>query len=116
VPAGPRRQAVAVPKDAVVERRGTHYVAMVAPGERGTLMGIPMPVTIGSDIGGWVAITSPNVRPGMRLAVRGNELILFPQPVEIVDEMGSPVKRQETPPEGRSPTGRESDPMQEKGA
>ena len=91
VPTGPQRKAIAVPKDAIVDRRGTSYVAMVVPGERG-MMGIPLPVTLGADMGGWVAITSGNVREGMAIIVRGNERIGFPQPVEIVDENGSPIK------------------------
>lgn len=101
MPAGPSGQSVAVPQDAVIQREGTSFVATVMPGERGGLMGIPMPVTTGADVGGWIAVTSPNVHPGMAVIVRGNERIMFPQPVETVDDQGRPVPF--GPPSGAPP-------------
>ncbi|MCH7808025.1 MAG: efflux RND transporter periplasmic adaptor subunit [Planctomycetes bacterium] len=92
LPAGPKERVVAVPKDAIVERDGTAYVAMTMPGKHGGMVGLLMPVTTGGDVGDWIAITSGNVRPGMALITRGNEHILpFPTPVQIVNDRGTPV-------------------------
>ncbi|UCF33139.1 MAG: efflux RND transporter periplasmic adaptor subunit [Phycisphaerales bacterium] len=90
--AGPAAPIVAVPKDAVVEREGSTYVCMVMPGQEGGSVGIRLPVTIGSDLGDWISITSDNVGPGMSVIIRGNESIMpFPTPVILVDEKGTPI-------------------------
>lgn len=92
VPAGPREQAVAVPKDAIVEHNGVRHVAMVIPGRDGAMMGMLSPVTIGLDVDEWITITSGNVHPGMSVITRGTERMLpFPMPIQIVDEHGTPV-------------------------
>lgn len=83
--AGPTRAVAAVPKDAVVSRGGTEYVAVVRPGrEEGQLMAMPMAVTTGVDIDDWIAITSGNLRAGVRVVTWGNENILFPSPIRIL--------------------------------
>lgn len=84
VAAGTAAAAVVVPLDAVVHRKGLDYVALVRPGQQGAKMAVPMPVTIGAQDEGWVAVTSGNVAPGMQVVVRGNENILFPTPIEPV--------------------------------
>lgn len=81
---GPEAQAVAVPKDAVVQRRGVDYVCMIQSDEKGT-KAIPLPVTLGGDIDDWVAITSGNLAPGMEVVISGNESISYPKSVQIVD-------------------------------
>ena len=92
VPAGPRRNVIAVPKDSVVERDGTTYVATVASDRGGKPMGKLLPVTLGADIRDWIAITSGNVDPQMLVITHGCEGMLpFPMPVEIVDKIGRPV-------------------------
>jgi multidrug efflux pump subunit AcrA (membrane-fusion protein) len=102
---GPVRETVCAPKDALVEREGTVYVATVIPGAQGGTAGILMPVTIGVDVSDWVSITSGNIQPGMTLIVRGNERMLpFPMPVQIVDEFGTPVASPTSPtPPARGP-------------
>jgi len=92
VPSGPNTATVAVPRDAVIDRQGTSYVALVIPGENG-LMAMPTPVTTGADIGGWVAIRSGNVPPGTQVVIRGNERVMFPTPVALVDQIGRPVEQ-----------------------
>ena len=83
---GPPAQMPAVPKDAIVTRDGVEYVSMVTPGrEAGSLLAIPMPVTTGVDIGDWIAVTSGNLGPGMRVVTLGNESIMFPSPIVIVE-------------------------------
>jgi len=83
---GPPGEVPAVPKDAIVMRDGVQYATMIQPGkEPESLMGIPVPVTTGVDIGDWIAVTSGNLQPGMRVVTRGNEGILFPSPVAIVE-------------------------------
>lgn len=90
--AGATEQAVAVPKDAIVERNGTAYVALVIPGRGGGMAGVLQPVTVGIAFDDWITITSANLRPGSQVITRGTERILpFPTPVEIVDEHGTPV-------------------------
>ncbi|MFQ5413335.1 MAG: efflux RND transporter periplasmic adaptor subunit [Phycisphaerae bacterium] len=92
LPCGAAAPVVAVPKDAVVERDGVAYVGMIVPGRRGGSAGVLMPVTLGADVGDWVAVTSRNVEPGAYVVTRGNEMILpFPNPVDVVDAHGSPV-------------------------
>ncbi|HUU85372.1 MAG TPA: efflux RND transporter periplasmic adaptor subunit [Phycisphaerae bacterium] len=92
--AGPPAKTPSVPKDAVVTRTGVEYVCMVAPGrEQDSLMAMPMPVTTGVDIGDWIAVTSGNLVPGMRIVTQGNENILFPSPVVIVEKLELPNRR-----------------------
>lgn len=91
---GRKADVVAVPKDAVVERDGVRYVALVIPGEHG-MMGMLSPITTGADVGEWIAVTSGNLQAGMAVIVRGNERMFpFPSPVRIVDERGKPVSVQ----------------------
>ncbi len=88
---GPKTDVVAVPKDAIVEREGIRYVAMVIPGEDGK-MGVLSPVTTGADVGEWIAITSGNLREGTEVVIRGNERMFpFPSPIRVVDRVGRPV-------------------------
>jgi len=83
---GPAAETPAVPKDAIVTREGVSYVCMVTPGrEEGSLMAVPLPVTTGVDIGVWIAVTSGNLAPNTRVVTRGNENILFPSPIVIVE-------------------------------
>lgn len=92
VPAGPKAKVVAVPKDAIVERDGTAYLAKLSQARSGDPVGILMPVTLGADIGDWIAITSNNLDAGTPVITRGTERILpFPTPVEVVDAKGTPV-------------------------
>ena len=92
VPAGPASRIPAVPKDAIVERDGIPGVAMVMPAEHGGMVGMLISVSVGADVGDWVAVTSGNVPPGTKVITRGNENIFpFPTPVVIVDEKGTPV-------------------------
>jgi multidrug efflux pump subunit AcrA (membrane-fusion protein) len=88
--AGPTGKVPAVPKDAVVTRNGVDYVSMVTEDEQaGALMAIPVPVTTGVDIPDekrdWIAVTSGNLAPGMRVVTKGNENIQFPSPIQIVE-------------------------------
>jgi HlyD family secretion protein len=93
---GPATDVPAVPKDAVVERGGGAFVVVLMPGERG-MMGMPQPVTLGPDIGDWIAITSENLQPGAQIVIRGNENIRYPMPVMVVDERGVPVAPPQAP-------------------
>ena len=69
------------------------------------MMGMLMGVSLGLEIGNWIAVTSDNVRPGAEVVTRGNERIMpFPTPVIIVDEMGTPVAPPETKPKHPAPT------------
>ncbi len=91
ITAGPKENTVAVPKDAIVERDGIPYVALVIPAQQG-FAGILQAVTVGSDIQNWIAVTSGNIKSGMQIITHGNERILpFPTPIEIVDDHGTPV-------------------------
>ena len=87
IKSGPAAEIIAVPKDAVVRKKGTSRIWMVQDaGPQGT-MAIPMSVTLGTEVGEWVAVTSGNVFPGMQVVIRGNEQLMpFPAPVQVVQE------------------------------
>ncbi len=92
VPAGKSAPVVTVPKDAIVERDGVTYIGIVMPGREGGSAAMLRAVTLGADVGEWIAITSGNLRPGSRIVTRGTERILpFPNKVVIVDEAGTPI-------------------------
>lgn len=92
VTSGPRQSVVAVPKDALVQRDGVDYVAVVIPQEGGGTAGVLTPVTVGAEVDRWIAIRAGNVQPGSRVIIRGNEdLLPFPKPVVVVDDRGTPV-------------------------
>ena len=101
IPAGPQDMMLAVRKDALIDHRGTIQVAMIVPGEQGT-MAIPTPVTLGANDGDWIAVTSGNVPPDAQVAIYGNEQLLFPQPVVVVGTRGEADVK---PPAGRAPAG-----------
>lgn len=92
VPSGAAAETVAVPKDAIVERNGVAYVAPIMPGSQGEPTAMLMPVTVGAEIGEWVAITSGNVQAGTQVITRGTERIMpFPMAVELVNPDGTPA-------------------------
>lgn len=104
VPTGDTRRVVAVPKDAVVEREGVDYVAVVLPHQQDSTMAALTAVTVGAEIEDWIAIRSGNVPEGATVVTRGNEDIMpFPTPVLIVDDKGTPVSSM---PEAPAPTSR----------
>ncbi len=87
VKTGPAGQAIAVPRDAVVHKEGTNHIWEVKPAGPQGMMAFPLTVTLGSEVGKWVAITSGNVLPGMQVVVRGNEQLMpFPAKVVVVEE------------------------------
>lgn len=105
LPAGNPQRVVAVPKDAVVEREGTDYVAVVTPGHDGKPTGMLLPVVVGGDIGDWIAVSSGNIAEGAVVVIRGNENMLpFPQEVQIVDPIGRPAPWPEEPSESAVPS------------
>ncbi|GMU24194.1 MAG: hypothetical protein AMXMBFR13_42700 [Phycisphaerae bacterium] len=81
VPAGPTRESVVVPRDAILQRGSTHMVVVVGPSPSGQgQVGMPVPVQLGASLGDWVAIDSSSVQPGMPVAVKGHDRIYGPQP------------------------------------
>ena len=89
---GPSAIVMTVPKDAIVEKAGVSYVATVMPGQQGGLVGVLTAVTLGSDVGDFIAVTSGNIQVGTRVITRGNETMKrFPKPVRIVDKTGTPI-------------------------
>ena len=93
VPAAKKMSVVAVPKDAIVERDGVVYLARLTRDHKGGTAGVLTPVTLGADMGEWVAITSGNVKSGAKVLTRGTERMLpFPTSVDVVDELGNPVE------------------------
>jgi multidrug efflux pump subunit AcrA (membrane-fusion protein) len=109
IPAGAVEKHIAVPKDALIDIRGTTQVALVVPAEQGP-MGIPTPVTLGADDGTWIAITSGNVPEGSQVVIYGNERLFFPQPVLVVSskaEADAPAVP--APPAGAAPQASSTD-------
>jgi multidrug efflux pump subunit AcrA (membrane-fusion protein) len=93
VTVGEEVEVVAVPKDAVVERHGITQVGVIVRGERGGVDARLVSVTLGSDIGDWIAITSGNIKHGAKIVTHGTERIHpFPTAVLIVDKSGTPIK------------------------
>ncbi len=84
VQAGPEKEVLAIPKDALIDNGDSITVAMIVDGEQGT-MAMPTHVTLGADAGNWIAVTSGNIPPGAQVATYGNEQLLFPQPVMVVE-------------------------------
>ena len=96
--AGPSRTVLAVPKDAVVTSDGIDRVGLVIQGKDGP-MAMLAPVTVGMSVGDWITVTSPNLKDGDWVVVRGTEnLFPFPNAVIVVDERGTPVAFGEVPP------------------
>ena len=104
--AGARETVVVVPKDAIVEREGTTYVAVVDDDPSGRTTAMLRAVALGNDVGDSIIVTSPNVPPGTLVVIKGNERMFpFPMPVLIVDENGTPVRTAPPEPEPQpSPT------------
>ena len=99
VPAGPRKTALAVPKDAVVTSDGSDRVGLVTSGPQGPTA-LLIPVSVGASVSDWVTITSGNIQEGDSVVVRGTEnLMPFPMPVVVVDEQGTPVAANSPPSE-----------------
>ncbi len=80
LPNGSPVTAVAVPRDALVERGGTAYVYKVT----GDGAAEQVTANITSTVGMWVAITD-GIDAGDRVIVRGAERLAPGQPVEIID-------------------------------
>ena len=92
VPAGSLEEVVTVPKDAIVERDGVVYVAIIIPDGKGGQSGILQAVTLGAEGRDFVAVTSGGLSPGTLVITRGTEdMKPFPQSVIIVDSLGTPV-------------------------
>ena len=77
VPRGDRRQVIAVPKDAIVERQNGKAVFIFANGRVR-----PATVQIGESFGSKFEILS-GLRPGQQIVVRGNELLRPGQQVRV---------------------------------
>jgi len=85
VPAGPAVESIIVPRDAILQRAGAHYVVIVAPPPQGQgQMAVPVPVKLGASLGSWVAVSATMLQPGVPVAVKGHDRVYGPQPVEPV--------------------------------
>ncbi len=92
LPCGLEEEVTAVPKDAILVKEGVTYVALIVPGRGGGVSGVLSPITVGADVGEWIAVTSGNVHEGTVVITHGTERILpIPSPIEIVDEHGRPA-------------------------
>lgn len=108
IAAGKKIESVIVPRDAVIQRQGAFYVVTVAPApQRGgpgggegnpapeksaegkpggapqnpTMMGTPIPVLLGGEVDNWIAVRSPALQAGMKVAIKGHDRIFAPEPV-----------------------------------
>ena len=85
VPAGPAVESIIVPRDAIIQRAGAHYVVIVAPPPQGQgQMAVPVPVRLGASLGSWVAVSATMLQPGVPVAIKGHDRVYGPQPVEPV--------------------------------
>lgn len=83
MPGGETVQAVVVPVDAVIQRGGVDMVVAVVKGQAG-LMAVPMPVLVGAEVDGVVAVRGDQIAAGMDVVIRGQERIYVPKPAIIV--------------------------------
>lgn len=74
-----------VPRDAILQRQGTHYVVVVSPSPMNAneMQAAPFPVELGADVGAWIAIRSPMVQPGTQVAIKGHDRVYGPEPVMV---------------------------------
>ncbi len=79
LPAGHPQRAVAVPRDALVQRGGQSFVYRVIDDAAAEQVAVEVRQTVGL----WVAV-GDNIRPGDRVVVRGAERLMPGQPVEIL--------------------------------
>lgn len=78
IPAGPARQVVAVPRDALILRPGATYVWTVGEDERA----VRVDVTPGAGAGELIAVDG-EIAAGARIVVRGGERLRPGQPLKI---------------------------------
>lgn len=78
--------SIIVPRDAVIQRAGIHYVVTVAPAPPPAkgMLAAPVPVMLGAEIGRWVAIESTTVQADISVAVKGHDRIFGPTPVAAI--------------------------------
>ena len=82
MPSGPTLESLVVPRDAVIQRQGSHLVVTVVPSPDGKgHMAMPTPVHLGADIGDRVAVVAANLAPGTMVAVKGHDRVYGPTPV-----------------------------------
>ncbi len=79
LPAGRPQRAVAVPRDALVQRGGQSFVYRVTDGGTAEQVAVEVRQTVGL----WVAV-GDDVRPGDRVVIRGAERLMPGQPVEVI--------------------------------
>jgi len=90
--AGPAGEFVIVPRDAIIQRDDVYYVVTVnpaarqkpGPGQSELVMAMPVSVRLGADVGAWTAVSSPAIRAGVLVAVKGHDRIYGPMPVKSV--------------------------------
>ncbi len=75
--------SIIVPRDAVIQRAGIHYVVTVTPPPPPAegMLAAPVPVMLGAELGHWVAIEGTNVQADVLVAVKGHDRIFGPTPV-----------------------------------
>jgi multidrug efflux pump subunit AcrA (membrane-fusion protein) len=110
IASGQKTEAVVVPRDAVIQRQGAFYVVSISPApqmggpgggegksapkgpaegqppsgkpqQNPPMMATPIPVLLGAEIDNWIAVRSPAVQAGMKIAVKGHDRIFAPMPV-----------------------------------
>jgi len=81
VPTAPAREVIAVPRDALVLRRGGASVYRIGPGDRAEKIEVKVGIAAGK------MIEVSGIRAGDRVAVRGGERLRPGQAVKIVDTL-----------------------------
>ncbi len=81
LPAGEKQEAVLVPRDAVIQPRGSFVIYVAVKG-----VAQMIPVQVQSYVGMQAAVQGPGLQPGMDVVVKGNERLRPGQPVTIVTQ------------------------------
>lgn len=79
LPAGRPQEAIAVPRDALVQRAGQSFVYRVTDDGAAEQVAVEVRQTVGL----WVAVGN-NIRSGDRVVIRGAERLMPGQPVEVL--------------------------------
>ncbi|TVQ51326.1 MAG: efflux RND transporter periplasmic adaptor subunit [Phycisphaerales bacterium] len=85
VPTGEEQEHLTIHKDALIRQSGGSMVYVARENEEGSLIAAPVTVSTVFETPDRLVVRSPELQPGDRVVVEGNERLRPMQPVRIVD-------------------------------
>ncbi|MFP4314904.1 MAG: efflux RND transporter periplasmic adaptor subunit [Desulfovibrionales bacterium] len=79
LPTGPQQEAIIVPRDALISRRGQNFIYAAVDGAA-----LMIPVQILGYQGNSIGVSGEGLQPGLDIVIKGNERLQPGQPVQIV--------------------------------